>query len=192
MSAFIGSIIATAGCSTTSNSDATLLSAKKDAHIKNISADKSAMISVIDTEKEVSQEETYTESDTKEIPQISLSERTVHFAFDSSALDYEAREMLNNIVGQLKDIDRNLEVTLAGYTDSLGSEEYNKVLSEERATNVKAYLLSKDFDNVTFDLESYGESNPIATNETKAGRIDNRRVEIKLDKLDLSEKYSLN
>ena len=100
--------------------------------------------------------------------------------------------MLNNIVYQLQDVDKNLEITLAGHTDSLGPEEYNKMLSEARAASVKSYLLSKGFDNVTFDLESYGEEEPIANNETKAGRVDNRRVEIELETPDLNEQYSFN
>lgn len=187
MSVLIGSVLATAGCSTTSNSDTTLLSAKKDAGVKNISADKSAMLTV-----PVDGNTLPVEPEIKEIPQISLSERTIHFAFDSSDLDFGAREVLNDIAYQLEGVERNLEVTLAGHTDSLGSEEYNKMLSEARAESVKAYLLSKGFDNVTFDLESYGEAKPIATNETKVGRLDNRRVEIKLDKPDVNEKYSLN
>jgi len=181
------SVLVIAGCSTTSNSDTTLLSAKKDAGVKNVSADKSAILSV-----PVDENTLPAEPEIKEIPQISLSERTIHFAFDSSNLDFGAREVLNDIAYQLEGVDRNLEVTLAGHTDSLGSEEYNKMLSEARAASVKAYLLSKGFDNFTFDLESYGEEEPIATNETKAGRIDNRRVEIKLDKSDFDEKYSLN
>lgn len=187
ISALIGSVLATAGCSTTSNSDTTLLSAKKDAGVQNVSADKSAMLTV-----PVDDNTLPVEPEIKEIPQIALSERTVHFAFDSSSLDSGAREMLNNIVYKLEDVDRNLEVTLAGHTDSLGSEAYNKMLSEDRAASVKTYLLDKGFDNVIFYLEPYGEEQPIATNETKAGRVDNRRVEIKLDQSDVNEKYSLN
>lgn len=193
MSTLLGSVLVTAGCSTTSTSDTTLLSAKTDAEVENVSADKSTVVT--DTEIDMSHEETYAlpvEPEIKEIPQIALSERTIHFAFDSSDLDSGAREVLNDIVYKLEDVDRNLEVTLAGHTDSLGSEAYNKMLSENRAASVKTYLLDKGFDNVTFDLEPYGEEEPIATNETKAGRVDNRRVEIKLDQADVNEQYSLN
>lgn len=76
----------------------------------------------------------------------------------------------------------NVTVELQGHTDSIGSDAYNQGLSERRAQIVHDYLVGNGIgaDRIT-DVEGYGESQPIATNETKEGRAQNRRTELAVD-----------
>lgn len=88
----------------------------------------------------------------------------------------EAEEVLKNLAIVLKEMDvKNLEID--GHTDSDASDEYNQVLSEKRANSVKNFLVSQ---GVTAEIttKGYGESKPIASNDTAEGKQKNRRVEI--------------
>ncbi|NND87991.1 MAG: OmpA family protein, partial [Flavobacteriaceae bacterium] len=71
---------------------------------------------------------------------------------------------------------------IEGHTDSRGSDSYNLDLSKRRAASVREYLTSKGIPSSRLTSEGYGEARPIATNNTKAGRQQNRRVEISLKK----------
>jgi OOP family OmpA-OmpF porin len=64
-----------------------------------------------------------------------------------------------------------------GFTDSIGTEEYNLGLSQRRADAVRNYLVEKGVDPKIITAKGYGESNPVASNDTKEGRALNRRVE---------------
>jgi outer membrane protein OmpA-like peptidoglycan-associated protein len=70
------------------------------------------------------------------------------------------------------------EVKIEGHTDSTGSESYNEELSERRAAAVRNYLLAQGVDSARLDTLGLGESAPVATNATAAGRQQNRRVEV--------------
>ena len=72
--------------------------------------------------------------------------------------------------------------TVEGHTDSVGSDKLNQKLSEERANSVRDFLIDKGIDAGRLTAIGYGESKPIATNNTRAGRAQNRRVEINLVK----------
>lgn len=88
----------------------------------------------------------------------------------------EAEEVLKNLAIVLKEMDvKNFEID--GHTDSDGSDEYNQVLSEKRANSVKNFLVSQ---GVTAEIttKGYGESKPVASNDTAEGKQKNRRVEI--------------
>jgi len=88
----------------------------------------------------------------------------------------EAEEVLKNLAIVLKEMDvKNFEID--GHTDSDGSDEYNQVLSEKRANSVKNFLVSQ---GVTAEIttKGYGESKPVASNDTTEGKQKNRRVEI--------------
>ena len=88
----------------------------------------------------------------------------------------EAEEVLKNLAIVLKEMDvKNFEID--GHTDSDGSDEYNQVLSEKRANSVKNFLVSQ---GVTAEIttKGYGESKPVASNDTPEGKQKNRRVEI--------------
>ena len=76
-----------------------------------------------------------------------------------------------------------IEVHIFGFTDNVGSDAYNLDLSDKRAIAVRDwFVLRHGFDPVIFQVKGLGESNPIDTNETEAGRQANRRVEIKFVK----------
>ena len=88
----------------------------------------------------------------------------------------EAEEVLKNLAIVLKEMDvKNFEID--GHTDSDASDEYNQVLSEKRANSVKNFLVSQ---GVTAEIttKGYGESKPVASNDTAEGKQKNRRVEI--------------
>ncbi|TFH22740.1 MAG: OmpA family protein, partial [Myxococcales bacterium] len=67
-----------------------------------------------------------------------------------------------------------------GFTDSSGSEDYNQQLSERRAQGVREHLEAAGIDGSRTEVVGMGESQPVATNDTAAGRAENRRVEIKV------------
>jgi OOP family OmpA-OmpF porin len=71
-----------------------------------------------------------------------------------------------------------LNIVVEGHTDSLGSAEYNQRLSEKRAMAVKEYFVMKGIESHRMNAMGYGESRPVASNETEAGRAKNRRVQL--------------
>jgi outer membrane protein OmpA-like peptidoglycan-associated protein len=73
---------------------------------------------------------------------------------------------------------QNRNVLIEGHTDSVGSETYNLGLSHRRADAVRAALISKGISENRITAKGYGESRPVASNTTAAGRQQNRRVEI--------------
>ncbi|MBE0619068.1 MAG: OmpA family protein, partial [Burkholderiales bacterium] len=102
-----------------------------------------------------------------------------NFDFDRSTLRPKGKALLDDLVGSLKAV--NVEVIIAvGYTDSIGSKAYNEALSLRRAASVKEYLVSKGIEANRIQTEGKGEANPIASNKTRAGRAENRRVEIEV------------
>ena len=106
-----------------------------------------------------------------------ISLEGVHFGFNEATLTAEAKAILNKAVGLL-DKQQKVVVEVAGHTDSVGSEEYNQKLSERRAIAVKAYLESKGITATRLTARGYGETQPVASNDTDAGRALNRRVEL--------------
>ena len=102
------------------------------------------------------------------------------FDFDKSVLKPEGRDMLNGLVGKINH-DFNLEVIIAvGHTDWIGTNAYNQKLGLRRAEAVKAYLVSAGIEKTRVYTDSKGETQPVATNKTAAGRAQNRRVEIEV------------
>jgi len=101
----------------------------------------------------------------------------VLFDFNKYTLKPDARERLARISGIVLAYP-DLKLQIEGYTDSIGSDEYNQALSEKRAGAVRGYLISSgvSMDNVT--ATGMGKANPIADNSTAAGRKLNRRVEM--------------
>lgn len=74
--------------------------------------------------------------------------------------------------------DDNTELLIVGHTDSVGRESYNQNLSERRADSAADYIISKGIAAHRVDTEGRGENEPIADNDTEAGRQENRRVEV--------------
>jgi len=101
------------------------------------------------------------------------------FDFDKSVLKAEGKAKLDDLVGKVKGI--NLEVIIAvGHTDAVGADAYNQKLSVKRSDAVKAYLVSKGIEKNRVYTEGKGEKQPVADNNTSAGRSKNRRVEIEV------------
>jgi len=87
---------------------------------------------------------------------------------------------LKSVAKVLEEYENTL-VTISGHTDSSGSEEYNQLLSEQRATSVANIVLQEGIVVERVAAAGLGENSPIADNSTKEGRAENRRVEITLD-----------
>ncbi|WP_338951650.1 OmpA family protein [Fusobacterium nucleatum] len=110
---------------------------------------------------------------------IVLDERSLNFDFDKSNVKPQYYDLLKNIKEFVE--QNNYELTIVGHTDSIGSNAYNFKLSRRRAESVKAKLLEFGLsEDRIVGIEAMGEEQPIATNATKEGRAQNRRVEFKL------------
>lgn len=99
------------------------------------------------------------------------------FAFDKFNLDAKAIAGLDKVITWLKE-NPDLMVQIDGHTDWDGSDEYNQALSERRAKSVYDYFVAHGVKADRLRYKGYGESRPIATNETAEGRQQNRRVEL--------------
>ncbi len=100
----------------------------------------------------------------------------IYFEFDKSTLLAESFFELNKLHGLLRE-NQDMEIRIEGHTDVVGREAYNAKLSEKRAKAVVDYLVAKGIDKSRIYFEGYGESLPVASNETNEGRSINRRVE---------------
>jgi len=103
----------------------------------------------------------------------------VTFDVDSSALRPGFRGTLDEIANSLNRYPNSL-VDVYGHTDSTGSDQYNQSLSERRASTVANYLLTRGVSGARLRSQGFGETMPIASNDTIEGRARNRRVEIKI------------
>jgi len=103
----------------------------------------------------------------------------ITFASDSSNLSPSIMPVLDSVILVLKEYDETM-VNVAGHTDSTGSDSYNQKLSELRAQSVGNYLARGGIVFNRLMMVGYGESRPVASNSTAAGRAQNRRVEITL------------
>jgi len=117
-------------------------------------------------------------------PPVVLSRVVLHadtfFDFDKSSLKPEGRQVLDQVAEQVNTLREVEGVIAIGHTDSTGSDVYNQRLSERRAEAVKTYLVSKGVDANHIQTEGKGKTMPAASNATRAGRAQNRRVEIEI------------
>jgi outer membrane protein OmpA-like peptidoglycan-associated protein len=101
----------------------------------------------------------------------------ITFAFDSSNLQPQFYPVLDNVAGTLNQYNQTV-IEVAGHTDNVGTDAYNQQLSLQRANAVSAYLGGKGVLQQRMMIVGAGETRPIASNDTDAGRAQNRRVEI--------------
>jgi outer membrane protein OmpA-like peptidoglycan-associated protein len=106
--------------------------------------------------------------------------RNVTFAVGSSTLTPEAMATLDMIAGEVSGMPSGYLVEIQGFADSTGSESFNITLSQHRAENVLRYLVSKNVPLFRVSIIGLGEVNPVADNSTRAGREQNRRVEVRV------------
>ena len=105
--------------------------------------------------------------------------RDANFDVGKSALRRAARVTLDSLAHELNRPDaRTLNITITGYTDSVGSDAYNMKLGMARAVSVQTYLAAHGVNASRMTADSKGEADPVATNSTAAGRQLNRRVVI--------------
>jgi OOP family OmpA-OmpF porin len=102
--------------------------------------------------------------------------RAVNFKFDRSELTEPARMTLDELAARLVK-HPEVRVTVEGHTDSIGTEEYNMGLGQRRAQTVADYLANAGVQGPNITLQSYGESQPVASNKTAEGRATNRRAQ---------------
>jgi outer membrane protein OmpA-like peptidoglycan-associated protein len=115
---------------------------------------------------------------TTDTPQgLKVNMADVLFAFGKYDLKPEAREALVKLSGIVLG-HPGLKLAIDGYTDSIGSDAFNQTLSEQRAEGVRVYLVSQGIDADSVTATGFGKANPVASNDTAAGRQQNRRVEI--------------
>nr|WP_254640612.1 OmpA family protein [Burkholderia sp. GbtcB21] len=101
------------------------------------------------------------------------------FATDHATLAPTARESLDRLLSERADRTYS-QVTITGFTDTVGSDDYNLALSKRRAESVAAYLKAHGLKADTLTVTGRGKADPVASNATPEGRASNRRVEITL------------
>ncbi|MEG3152674.1 OmpA family protein [Sphingomonas sp. ZT3P38] len=103
----------------------------------------------------------------------------INFAYNSATVEPQFQRTLDQVSQVLGQYDRTY-IDIYGHTDSTGSDDYNQGLSERRADSVAAYLESRGVRGARIGTRGFGETQPIASNDTEQGRAANRRVEIKI------------
>jgi outer membrane protein OmpA-like peptidoglycan-associated protein len=101
----------------------------------------------------------------------------IQFQRDESELSADTMRKLYPLITLLKD-ESQRNIIIEGYTDSIGAEDYNRELSERRATAVRDFLVSTGIDPRRTSVRGYGEEHPIFSNDSENGRRENRRVEV--------------
>ncbi|MBU1667517.1 OmpA family protein [bacterium] len=142
--------------------------AKEEAEVKRLAEEKAAAEKLAQEQAEAQKV-----AEQKLLKAFSLTK--VEFKFNSMELTDESKALLNKtaeVINEYSDFHYNIQ----GHTDSSGREAYNVKLSGERADTVKEYLMSRGVDGTLLSTKGFGSSKPIASNETKAGKLENRRV----------------
>lgn len=103
----------------------------------------------------------------------------VTFGTNESQVQSSFYSVLNSVSKVVKEYPKT-RIEISGYTDSTGSTEYNQSLSQKRANSVAQYLIAQGVDARRVVAQGFGETHPIASNATAAGRQENRRVELRL------------
>jgi len=117
----------------------------------------------------------------KLVYEVTLSEDQGNFRFGATALPDEAKARLDQMISQLKANPQNVFIEIEGHTDNVGPTEVNERLGLERAEAVKRYLYEQHQVPLhKINVITYGEDKPVAPNNTRDGRSQNRRVVVKV------------
>jgi outer membrane protein OmpA-like peptidoglycan-associated protein len=112
---------------------------------------------------------------------IELQEK-VNFEFAKAELLPASKTLLDEVVKIMNEHPEIEKIRIEGHTDNEASDGYNMKLSNNRAKAVRAYLISKGIDGKRMEAKGFGETKPIASNDSPDGREQNRRVEIHIVK----------
>lgn len=105
----------------------------------------------------------------------------VLFATGNAQLKHSSYKALDELAEAMK-AKPTMEIEIAGHTDNVGEKDANMKLSQERAESVRNYLISKGIASNRITAKGYGDTQPIADNNTDAGKAQNRRTEVKIIK----------
>jgi outer membrane protein OmpA-like peptidoglycan-associated protein len=108
----------------------------------------------------------------------------VHFPFGSARLDEDAKQVLSRALVGFKAAvaaGRSIDINVTGHADDVGSAQANRAISLARANSVKRWLIAQGIDPRSITVRGRGKSQPIAPNDTREGRAQNRRVDIQID-----------
>jgi OmpA-OmpF porin, OOP family len=105
---------------------------------------------------------------------------TVVFKVNSSTLDDAAKSALDGVASQVSSLTSGFLVEIQGFASADGAEAYNVTLSERRAEAVQRYLISKNIPLYRISIVGLGTDKPVGDNKTRAGREQNRRVEVRV------------
>ena len=125
-------------------------------------------------------------ADTFALDKIHVFENVL-FEFDKFSLLGSVKQEMMQLYTYVK-ADTSLRLTIQGHTDGIGSEKYNQILSSKRAQAVALYLQNLGVSKDRIEWRGLGGKNPIASNNTEAGRQQNRRVAFVITKIDLLKK----
>lgn len=112
-----------------------------------------------------------------------MSSKTILFATNKAVTRQASNELLDSLAGIIstcKSVLTGRYIEVGGHTDSVGNDAYNLKLSQQRADAVRAYLVSKGIDGLLIKSVGYGESQPVASNDTAEGRSQNRRISFEI------------
>lgn len=111
-------------------------------------------------------------------PEVITLKGDALFGFNRTEIRPEARKQLSDIASKLKAQQSIEAIVISGHTDAAGPETYNQELSKKRAESVKQFLVNEGVVSKSIVVQALGEERPVASNDTKDGRAQNRRVEI--------------
>jgi OOP family OmpA-OmpF porin len=113
-----------------------------------------------------------------EVVEQAFNYKNIQFEFNSSVLKTSSYEVLDEVARMMK-TKPEAKFQLNGHSSAEGTEQRNMMLSVDRANAVKAYLVNNGIKSSNLITKGFGESSPLVSNDTEAGRAKNRRVEIK-------------
>jgi outer membrane protein OmpA-like peptidoglycan-associated protein len=117
----------------------------------------------------------------KLVYEVTLSEDQGNFKFGAIELPEQAKALLDEMINQLKADPKNVYIEIEGHTDNVGGVELNQRLGLQRAETVKRYLYEQHQVPLhKINVISYGEDKPVAPNNTRDGRAQNRRVVVRV------------
>jgi OOP family OmpA-OmpF porin len=112
----------------------------------------------------------------------------IQFELAKAAIKSESHDLLNEIVQVIKDNPHIKKIAIEGHASSDGNDDFNMKLSDDRAKSVRAYLVEHGIGEGVLSAKGFGETKPIADNETEEGRVKNRRVEFYIVEQDVTKK----